>query len=79
MKRDCMTDESIRILVHAFYEKVRGDPELAPVFMAAMSALPAALDKYTLEDLGEPGKSLTRLLALDLPPPTAKPSPLGLS
>lgn len=36
MKRDRMSDESIRVLVHAFYEKVRRDPQLAPIFTAAI-------------------------------------------
>lgn len=36
MKRAHMSDESIRILVHAFYEKLRRDPQLAPIFTAAI-------------------------------------------
>jgi hemoglobin len=36
MKFDRTTDESIRCLVHAFYEKVRRDPQLAPIFNGAL-------------------------------------------
>lgn len=45
----------------------------------AMSAFLAVLDKYTLEDLVEPDKSLTKLLALDRSRTTPKASSLGLA
>lgn len=36
MKFDRTTDESIAFLVHAFYEKVRRDPQLKPIFNQAI-------------------------------------------
>lgn len=45
----------------------------------ATMAFLAVLDKYTLEDLVEPGKSLTKLLALDQPRTATKASSLGLA
>ncbi|MGH7073721.1 MAG: group III truncated hemoglobin [Stellaceae bacterium] len=36
MKFDDVTDESIEVLVHAFYGKVRHDPQLAPIFTKAL-------------------------------------------
>ena len=32
-----VTEEMIRSLVHAFYDKVRADPELGPIFAGAIS------------------------------------------
>jgi Rrf2 family transcriptional regulator, nitric oxide-sensitive transcriptional repressor len=71
--RDCEEElEVIGCLQRRDYCPIQQACVLRSALQEATRAFLAVLDRYTLEDLLEPGKSLIKLLALDWPKPPSK-------